>query len=115
MNTRQALITLMCLGFAGASFAQQAGLGSITGVVQDASGAVVPGAKVVVANESKGITRNLETNQGGIFSAPSLIPSGGYSVKVEAPGFAVYERKDIELLVGQQLNLQLPLAVSGAA
>ena len=81
MNTRQALITLMCLGLAGACFAQQAGLGSITGVVQDASGAVIPGAKVVVANESKGITRNLETNAEGIFSAPSLVPSGGYSRK----------------------------------
>jgi len=104
----------MCLGFAGASFAQQAGLGSITGVVQDASGAVIPGAKVVVANESKGITRNLETNAEGIFSAPSLVPSGGYSLKVETQGFSPYERKDIELLVGQQLNLQVSLTVSGA-
>ena len=101
--------------FQRSAFAQQAGLGSITGVVQDASGAVIPGAKVVVANESRGITRNLETNQDGIFSAPSLVPAGGYSVKVEAQGFALYERKDIELLVGQQLNLQIPLAVSGAA
>jgi hypothetical protein len=114
MNTRQALFTLMWLGLAVSVFAQQAGLGSITGVVQDASGAVIPGAKVVVANESKGITRNLETNAGGIFSAPSLVPTGGYSVKVESQGFAPYERKDIELLVGQQLNLQIPLAVSGA-
>ena len=114
MKNRQVLMFLVCLGLAGALFAQQAGLGSITGVVQDASGAVIPGAKVVVANESKGITRNLEANQGGIFSAPSLVPSGGYSVKAEAPGFAVYERKDIELLVGQQLNLQISLTVSGA-
>jgi hypothetical protein len=115
MNKRQMLIVLVCFLISTVTYGQQAGLGSITGVVQDASGAVIPGAKVVVANESRGITRNLETNQGGIFSAPSLVPTGGYSVKVEAQGFAVYERKDIELLVGQQLNLQIPLAVSGAA
>ena len=115
MNKRQMVTVLVCLLISTVAYGQQAGLGSITGVVQDASGAVIPGAKVVVANESRGITRNLETNQDGIFSAPSLVPTGGYSVKVEAQGFAVYERKDIELLVGQQLNLQIPLAVSGAA
>lgn len=100
---------------AAAALAQQAGLGSITGVVQDASGAVIPGAKVTVNNESRGIARNLETNEEGIFSAPSLVPSGGYSVKVESQGFALYERTNLELLVGQQLNLPIVLSVSGAA
>src|SRR5687768_3009109 len=99
---------------ASAAFAQQAGLGSITGVVQDATGAVIPGAKVTVSNETRGITRNLEANQEGFFSAPSLTPTGGYAVKVEAQGFTLYERKNIELLVGQQLNLPIVLAVAGA-
>ena len=115
MNIRQVLTVIVCLCFAGAALGQQAGLGSITGVVQDASGAVIPAAKVTVANESKGITRNLETNAEGIFSAPSLTPSGGYSIKVDAQGFAPYELKDVVLQVGQQLNIQVPLAVSGAA
>ena len=89
-------------------------MGSITGVVQDATGAVIPGAKVTVSNETRGITRNLEANQDGFFSAPSLTPTGGYAVKVEAQGFTLYERKNIELLVGQQLNLPIVLAVAGA-
>jgi hypothetical protein len=96
-------------------FAQQAGVAGITGIVQDASGAVVPNAKVVVSNESKGITRNLETNQEGIFTAPSLVPAPGYAVTVTAPGFAQYERRDMVLLVGQQLNLNIQLAISSAA
>ena len=114
MNKRQLLNVIVGLLMAASAFGQQAGLGSITGVVQDASGAVIPAAKVVVTNESKGVTRNLETNQGGIFSAPSLVPASGYAIRVEAQGFATYERKDIELLVGQQLNIPVSLAVTGA-
>jgi hypothetical protein len=116
MNKRHLLTTaVVCLGLAGAAFAQQAGLGSITGVVQDATGAVVPAAKVTVANESKGINRNIESNSEGIFTAPSLTPAAGYAVRVEAQGFATYERKDIQLQVGQQLDLPITLAVTGSA
>ncbi len=112
---RQSLLTvLFCLACASAALAQQAGVASISGIVQDASGASVPGAKVTVANESKGINRNLETNQDGIFLAPSLVPASGYSVKVEAQGFAVYERKDITLNVGQQVSLTVGMQVAGS-
>lgn len=108
---------LVCLILiAGAAFAQsQAGLGSIGGTVQDASGAVVPGAKVIVANESKGITRTLSTNEQGVFLAPSLPPANGYSVAVDATGFGHFEQKDLELMVGQQVNLPIVVSVQGAA
>jgi hypothetical protein len=109
------LLVLFLFLFTVSSFAQvQAGLAALNGVVQDASGASVPGAKVVVANESKGIRRNLETNSQGIFTAPALVPAPGYSIAVEATGFANYERKNIELLVGQSLNLSIPMAVSAS-
>lgn len=114
MKTRL-LTALVCLVTAAGLRAQTAGMASITGIVQDASGAVVPGAKVVIANESKGITRNLETNTEGIFTAPSLVPSPGYTVTVNATGFAPYERKEMVLLVGQQLNLNVTLSVAAAA
>jgi hypothetical protein len=48
--------------------------------------AVIAGAKVTVANESKGIRRDLETNDSGLFSAPALVPSSGYSVEVSKAG-----------------------------
>ena len=115
MNTRTLYQLLLCLVFAHSAFAQQAGLASVIGTVQDPSGAAVPSAKVVVSNESKGITRNLETNAEGIFSAPTLVPAQGYTVTVDAPGFAQYKKTDIELLVGQQINLPIMLSVAGAA
>ncbi|MBC7927123.1 MAG: TonB-dependent receptor [Bryobacteraceae bacterium] len=106
---------VLCLAYASAALAQQAGVASISGVIQDATGSSVPGAKVVVSNESKGITRNLESNQDGLFTAPSLVPAAGYNVKVEATGFAPYERKEIVLNVGQAVNLTIPMAISASA
>jgi hypothetical protein len=88
-----------------------AGLGAINGVVKDASGAVIPGAKVVVANPANGIKRQLETNESGIFSAPSLAPSRDYEVAVERSGFALYTLKQIEVLVGSNVTLNIELGV----
>ena len=108
-------LLLLPLVFTAPGFAQsQAGLAGITGVVVDGSGASIPAAKVVVANESKGIRRNLESNAEGIFTAPALVPAAGYSVTVNVQGFAPYERKDIELLVGQSLSLPIAMSVSAA-
>ncbi len=92
-----------------------AGLGGINGVVNDASGSVIPKAKVSVSNESKGIHRVLQSNDAGIFNAPSLPPAGGYTVRVEAAGFAVYEFKDLSLQVGQNLGLTVTLQVQQSA
>lgn len=96
------------------ALAQTAGMAGISGTVTDPSGAAIPAAKVVVANESKGISRNLETNEQGIFTAPSLVPSAGYSVTVTATGFTQYERKEMALQVGQQLNLNISMGVAAA-
>lgn len=93
----------------------QAGISAISGTVRDASGAVIPGAKVTVANESKGIRRDLATNDAGIFSAPALVPSSGYSVTVAKPGFTGYSSKDISLNVGQIMDIAISLSVSTAA
>jgi hypothetical protein len=90
-------------------------MAAISGVVRDASGAVVPKAKVSVINESKGIRRALESNDAGLFNAPALVPSPGYTVKVELEGFAPFERRDMTLQVGQNLNLDIALQVSSAA
>ena len=80
-------------------------MGAISGAVRDASGAVVPDAQVVVSNESKGIRRNLRTTEAGVFAAPSLVPAAGYVVTVTKQGFSNYEVKDIQVQVGQNVDL----------
>jgi len=111
--------TLVCMLFAlvsASGFAQATGgLSGISGIVRDATGAVVPNAQVTVANESRGLRLTLNTSEGGVFSAPPLVPAAGYIVTVTKPGFTVYEVKDIELQVGQNVNLAVDLAVAGTA
>jgi len=67
-----------------------------------------------VTNQSKGIVRNLTTNNAGLFTAPALVPAPGYSVTVNTQGFAPYDAKDLELLVGQNLNLNVDLSVAAS-
>ena len=93
----------------------QAGLAEISGTVRDASGAVVPGADVVVSNALKGVHLSLKSSEGGVFDAPALVPSAGYSVTVNKPGFSEYEVKDINLEVGQNVNIAASLSVAGTA
>jgi outer membrane receptor protein involved in Fe transport len=95
-------------------FAQSGGVAGITGTVHDPSGAVVPNAKVVISSASQGQVRSIVANSAGVFSAPSLIPGPGYSVSVTAPGFAQNDLKDIDLQVGQNLTLNITLAVGQA-
>src|ERR1051325_9032037 len=68
-----------------AAFAQSE-RGTITGTVQDASGAVVPGAKVTLTNTETGVSFSAPTNAAGDFTVPQL-QVGTYSVRVEKDGF----------------------------
>jgi hypothetical protein len=92
-----------------------AGVAGISGVVHDASGASVPGAKVVISNNAQGEVRSITTNGAGLFSAPALIPGVGYKVNVTAAGFAGWEVKDIDLRVGQDLTLTVNMSISQSA
>lgn len=97
------------------SYAQAvAGLGAVSGTVRDASGAVVPGATVVVSNDSKGIKRTMETTDAGVFAAPALVPADGYSVNVTKSGFITWEIKDFAITVGQTADFKITLQVGAA-
>ena len=87
--------------------------GSITGTVTDPSGAVVPGAQVTVTNERDGGSREIATNNAGIFSVPDLT-SGPYTVRVNASGFAQYEAPRLMLVSNQVLNLDVHMALAAA-
>ncbi len=116
MKKKLLLCVAVGLMTAAAALAQAvAGMGGLTGTVRDASGAAVPGAQVVVANESKGIKRSLQSNDAGVFTAPALVPSRGFSISVNKGGFAPWEAKDIEILVGQNLNYNVVLSVAATS
>jgi hypothetical protein len=109
------VLFLIAVISAVAALGQAAGLSEISGIVRDATGAVVPNAQVAVSNASNGVRLMLSTSDGGVFVSPPLVPAAGYVVTVTKPGFSPYEVKDIVLQVGQNMNLAVALAVAGTA
>src|SRR5258708_23688702 len=114
--TTPARVVLLCFAFLSSfpAFSQTvAGFGAITGLVRDASGAVVPDADVTITNTARGISRSVRTSGGGIFLASSLPPSDGYSVSIAKAGFTNFSAKDFEVRVGQIVSLDAVLQVAG--
>jgi outer membrane receptor protein involved in Fe transport len=93
---------------------QQGATATIEGVVTDPNGAVVAQARVVARNAETGFTRELSTDASGVYRL-TLLPPGTYEVTVTAPNFAELKRSNLQLTVGQKLNLDLQLRVTGAA
>ena len=93
-------LSLACLMFllgvvAGPKRAEaQVSGATLSGVVTDTSGALVPNAAITITNTDTGTTRNVTTNTEGFYSAPNLNP-GNYEVKVAAKGFATSLQKDL--------------------
>jgi hypothetical protein len=70
--------------------------GTITGSVQDQSGAAVPGANIAVRMVETGTVRATVSNPGGRYEVPNLQP-GLYDVTVTANGFQTSVRSGIDL------------------
>jgi hypothetical protein len=85
----------------------------LTGIVQDPSGAVIPGANVTLTDQSTGIIRIVSTNRAGLFAFPSLVP-GTYTVKVGAKSFSPKEITGIVLHAGDVLAVPAISLVVGS-
>lgn len=84
--------------------------GSITGLVTDPSGAIVPGATVIVSNEYTRASYRIMTNTEGYYTVTSLIP-GTYDISVSMAGFAPVTRAGTTLDVAQKARVDIALAV----
>ena len=84
--------------------------GTILGVVQDASGAVIPGVSVTVKNLDTGITRSVTTDEGGRYTVPNLT-LGNYEVDGQLAGFQTEVRTGITITVGREAVVNLALKV----
>ncbi len=94
----------------GPRLSAQTSRATLSGTVQDPTGAKLPNAQVVITNVDTGIARTLVTNESGIYNAPSMVP-GKYTVKVSAKGFSGEMRRGVVLTVGEaaQINFSLKL------
>jgi len=92
----------------------QAGTGTITGIITDPAGAVVPKAPVEVRNAETNVLFATETTETGAYTVLRL-PPGPYSVTVAATGFKKLIREKIQVAAGQVLPLDLALEVGSAS
>src|SRR3982751_3767679 len=82
----------------------------ITGIITDASGAVIPDARISVANINTGIEAVTQANESGNYVFSNLAV-GTYRLSVQKQGFSTVERRDIVLAVGQTARIDFSLAV----
>jgi hypothetical protein len=88
--------------------------GTVSGELTDPSGAVVPGAKVVLTDQSKGFTFNATSDSVGRYLFTS-IPPGVYTVTVEVQGFEKEVHTNIEVTVSENATANMKLKVESAA
>ena len=88
----------------------QAFSATISGTVNDPSGAVLAGAKVTLTSPERGITRTLTTNENGLYTF-TLLPPGTYVLTVEATNFRNYVQSGINLAAGQSAQQEVKLTM----
>ena len=84
-------------------------LGTITGEVKDGSGAIIPGASVSATNTGTNATREMSSNESGIYTFTAL-PPGPYVVKSELQGFKTVEQK-VDLHVEQTVRVNFTMEI----
>jgi len=102
------LCLLSMLLFAAPAAWGQTTFGSITGLITDASGAVIPGAQVTLINLGTTEKRTQTTGNDGIYHFVNLLP-GNYSVAVDKEGFKSFTRTPVLVEVQQEVRIDVKM------
>ncbi|MGH9430182.1 MAG: TonB-dependent receptor domain-containing protein [Terriglobia bacterium] len=84
--------------------------GSISGVVSDPSGAVIPGVNVIALNTQTGIRQTVVTDAKGFYNFPAL-PIGSYDIDVQQSGFRHYRQTGLVINANSALRADVSLQV----
>ncbi len=110
---RAASLAAIAILFAFSAFGQS-NTGSITGLVTDQNGAVVPNATVTVTNQGTNEKRTVQADGQGRYDVPSL-STGIYTIEASGSGFAAASIKDLRLAVGERARADISLSAGGVA
>jgi hypothetical protein len=86
----------------------------VQGIVTDPSQAAVPGAKVILINQTTGVSAATESDIHGRYVFNLVVP-GTYEVHAEASGFETFELKDVLIQVRADITVDPKLQLKGAA
>ena len=93
-------------------FGQTSNTGTITGVVKDEKGGLVPGAAVKIVNLGTNAERAATTSSDGVYEITQLVP-GNYRLEVEAKGFSKFVQEPVVINVLQRTTVNPDLKVGG--
>jgi hypothetical protein len=114
-KTIVALLSIQLITFAGLTTSLQAQSGNavVDGVVEDPSGAVVPGCDVKLVNIATGGVLATQSDGAGLYVFPS-VKAGSYTLQIAIQGFKSYSLSDFRVTVGQHAtqNVSLELGPS---
>src|SRR5262245_4305526 len=99
-SSMRALLRLACAMDGIVALYAESETAVLFGLVKDPSGGLVPGAKVQLRNESTGATRELVSDDKGLYYF-TLLPPGTYEFNVEASGFKQYRDSHVRVQVAQ--------------
>src|SRR5438094_5350924 len=104
------LPVMLVLAWNTAHARAQAVYGSISGIITDTTGAVVPGATVTITSAERRTADSVVTNESGLYVKERLLP-GTYEVRAELPGFKAARFPDITVSVDTQTKLNIRLDI----
>src|SRR5258706_14229062 len=108
MSIRSCLTTTSALILVIGSLQAQSTLGTITGLITDSSGAVIPNAVVVATNTATGAKAQTISSSTGNYVVPNL-PVGPYEVGVAISGFKAWARSGINVSSNDNLRIDVTL------
>ena len=111
---RSVALCVVAVALAAPEAWAQTDTGVIAGAITDASGAVVPGARVTARNQNTGSSFAGVSNESGNYVI-SALPPGLYEVAVTAGGFARASRSGVTLNLQTRLELNFSLKVGDVA
>jgi hypothetical protein len=108
------VVAVLVVASTPATLLSQSGSSTIGGLVQDTSGAAVPGASLKIVNEATGVTAETVSNDQGLYRVVALVP-GLYRVEAFLDGFEPTIRPAIRLEVGQTIAVDITLGIGRQA
>src|SRR2546422_641725 len=103
------VLSVVALGLASGTMAQTS-RGTVTGVVTDATGAVIAKATVTLTQKGTNAKRETTTNEAGIYRFDA-VDLGTYTLSVQASGFATEERTGLDILAARTLDFDFAMKV----
>jgi hypothetical protein len=107
---RIGFLVLLTASFLPSVARAQLYVGSLTGVVTDPSGSVVPRATITLTDVAKGLNYKAATDSAGRYLL-RLLPPANYELTVQAPGFRTAVRSGIVLDVNQNATIDVTLQI----